>query len=100
MNFDNPTNASWAVTYMQAVAKQIGWDNMYLTIPLLLISTLYFTSILPSVPFLLFDCVRYAIEIGNEVDLFGSNGFRSPGYSYNQYKGEFEYYVKSLSFSF
>jgi len=67
VNFDNANNASWAIEYMEAVSKQIGWDNIY------------------------------AIEIGNEVDLFGDNGFREKGYNYTQYKKEFDFYVNAIA---
>jgi len=67
VNFDIATNSSLAVSYIKAVEQQIGWDNIY------------------------------GIEIGNEVDLFGGNGFRPKGYSYSEYKIEFEYYVSSIA---
>lgn len=36
------------------------------------------------------------VEVGNECDLFGQNGIRSPSYSYSQYDSEFAMYAKDL----
>ena len=66
LNFRQPNNASWAVSYVQAIERYIGWD------------------------------IVVALEVGNEVDLYASNGIRNKTYSYQQYKAEFLLYTDAI----
>jgi len=54
-------------SYAEAIAATIGWD-----------------------------CID-SIEIGNEVDLYGGNGFRNRSYSFSDYYAEFTAYYEDLA---
>ena len=66
LNFRRGENASWAVEYAQAIDRVIGWSRVV------------------------------ALEIGNEVDLYHSNGIRPSNYSYDQYKAEYLLYTAAV----
>ena len=67
LNFRRGDNATWAVEYVAGIDSVIGWE--YVT----------------------------ALEVGNEVDLYGGGEkYRPSNYSYQQYKSEYEYYVQAI----
>mmetsp|Transcript_29308 Transcript_29308/g.32554 ORF Transcript_29308/g.32554 Transcript_29308/m.32554 type:complete len:489 (-) Transcript_29308:25-1491(-) len=64
--FREPKNASWALNHVNAIDKYTGWSHVS------------------------------AIEIGNECDLFGENGIRPSGYSFDDYMGDFKLYADAI----
>lgn len=62
-----PTNTSGAVNHITAVGATLGWSGAV-----------------------------EAVEIGNECDLFSSNGFRNSTYDYTDYAHDFQNYLSAL----
>eukprot|EP01120_Amphizonella_sp_Union-15-10_P007806 TRINITY_DN2681_c0_g1_i1.p1 TRINITY_DN2681_c0_g1~~TRINITY_DN2681_c0_g1_i1.p1 ORF type:complete len:487 (+),score=97.64 TRINITY_DN2681_c0_g1_i1:46-1506(+) len=66
LDFRQPTTPTWAVNHALAINKYIGWDYVY------------------------------ALEIGNECDLYGHNGIRPTGYTFDDYQREWNIYANAL----
>ena len=68
LNFRRPSNASWAVAHMQAVQRLVGFEGKTIK----------------------------AVELGNEVDDYASNGNREKNYTMHDYYTEFAFYSAAL----
>eukprot|EP01113_Clastostelium_recurvatum_P031015 TRINITY_DN3828_c0_g1_i3.p1 TRINITY_DN3828_c0_g1~~TRINITY_DN3828_c0_g1_i3.p1 ORF type:complete len:491 (+),score=81.63 TRINITY_DN3828_c0_g1_i3:92-1564(+) len=67
VNFRNPESAAWALGEVEAIATTIGWDNVY------------------------------AIEIGNEPDMYVDNKIRPVGFNATTYTEQFDAYYQAIS---